>query len=126
VLEEQVQVLPKLPVEDEPSTTYVIDGMAVVQMMKSVGSATFGENVKRYFDVITAQLGKNGCNRGDVIFDRYHKEDSIKEAERTRRGSSASFEVRISGPSTPVSKTWTNFIYNPTNKTSLKVFLGST
>ena len=126
VLEEQVQALPRLPAEDGMSTAYVIDGMAVVQMMKSAGSATFGELASKYFQVITAHLGNNGCNRVDVVFDRYDKEDSIKEAERARRGSSSSYEVRISGPSTRVPKKWQKFICNPVNKTNLKVFLGST
>ena len=57
--------------------------MAVVQMMKFAGSATFGELASKYFQVITAHLGNNGCNRVDVVFDRYDKEDSIKEAERS-------------------------------------------
>ena len=100
--------------------------MAVVQMMKNAGSATFGELANKYFQLITAHLGNNGCNRVDVVFDRYDKEDSIKEAERARRGSSSSFEVRISDPSTPVPKKWQNFISNPVNKTNLKAFLGST
>ena len=80
--------------------------MAVVQMMKNAGSATFGELANKYFQLITAHLGNNGCNRVDVVFDRYDKEDSIKEAERAQRGSSSSFEVRISGPSTPFPKKW--------------------
>ena len=83
-------------------------------------------DTSKYFQVVTAHLGNNGCNRVDVVFDRYNKEDSIKEAERARRGSSSRYEVRISGPSTRVLKKWQNFICNPVNKTNLKVFLGST
>ncbi|KAK3746863.1 hypothetical protein QZH41_000037 [Actinostola sp. cb2023] len=124
VLEEEVESFPRLPVDSgELSTAYLIDGMAVVQMMRSVNSATFGELARKYFGVITAQLGKNGCNRVDVIFDRYDKEDSIKEGERDRRGSSSSYEVRISGPATPVPKKWNTFISNPVNKTNLKIYL---
>ena len=79
-----------------------------------------------YFQLITAHLGNNGCNRVDVVFDRYDKEDSIKEAEHAQRGSSSSFKVRISGPSTSVPKKWQNFIFNPVNETNLEAFLGST
>lgn len=125
VLEEQVQVLPRLPIEEDQSTAYILDGMAVVQMLNSKGSTTFGELAKKYFDVISAQLGKKGCSRIDVVFDRYDKQESIKEAERARRGSSSSFEVRISGPTTPLPKKWLNYISNPINKTNLKIFLGS-
>lgn len=99
--------------------------MAMVQMMKRAGLATFGELASKYFQVITAHLGNNGCNRVDVIFDCYDKEDSIKEAECARRGSSLSYEVRTSGPSTPVPKKWHNFISNCVNKSNLKVFLSS-
>ena len=125
VLEDQVQVLPRLPVEEE-STAYIIDGMAAVQMMKTAGAATFGELAGKYFDAITAPLGNNGCNRVDVVFDRYDKEESIKEGERARRGSSSGYEVRIAGPSTRVPKKWITFISNPRNKTNLKIFLSNT
>ena len=93
------------------STAYVINGMGVVQIMKNAGSATFGELANKYFQVITAHLGNNGCNCVHVVFYRKEKEDLIKEAEHARRGSSSSFEVRISGPSTPVPKKWQNFLF---------------
>ena len=60
-LEEEVQVLPRLPVDGvcELSTAYIIiDGMAIVQMARSAGSATFGELAKKYFNFITANLGR--------------------------------------------------------------------
>ena len=79
--------------------------------MKNAGSAKFGELANKYFQVITAHVGNNGCNCVDVVFDRNEKEDSIKEAELAQRGSSSSFEVRISGPSTPVPKKWQNFLF---------------
>ena len=105
------------------STAYAINGMGVVQIMKNAGSATFGELANKYFQVITAHLGNNGCNRVHVVFDHKEKEDLIKEAELARRGSSSSFEVR--SPSTPVPKKWQNFISNPVNKSNLKAFLGT-
>ena len=107
------------------STAYVIDGMAVVQMMKNAGSATFGELANKYFQVITAHLGNNGRNCVDVVFDHNENEDLIKEAHHARRGSSSSFEMRISGPSTPVPKKWQNFVSNPVNKSNLTAFLGT-
>ena len=119
-------MLPRLPVDDTTSTAHVIDGMAVVQMMKNAGSATFGELANNYFQLITAHLGNNGCNRVDVVFYHYDKEDSIKESERARRGSSSSFEVQISGLSILVPEKSQNFNSNPVNKTNLKAFLGST
>ena len=35
ILKEQVQALPRPPVDDRMSTAYVTDGLAVVQMMKN-------------------------------------------------------------------------------------------
>ena len=58
ILEEQVLALPRLPVDDRISTAYVIDGMAVVQMMKNAGSATFGELANKYFQLITRSSRK--------------------------------------------------------------------
>ena len=68
ILEEQVQAQTRLT-DYRTSTAYVIDGMAVVQIMKkAAGSATFGELANKYFQVITTHLGNNGCNRVDVVF----------------------------------------------------------
>ena len=125
ILEEQVQAQPRLTLDYRMSTACVIDGMAVGQIMKNIDSATFGELTNKYFQVITVHLSNNGCNCVDVVFDRNEKEDSIKEAEIALRGSSSSFEVQISGSSTPVPKKWQNFISNHVNKSNLKAFLGS-
>lgn len=127
VLEECVQALPRLASinSDEPSTVYVLDGMAAVQVLKTAGARTFGEMGSSYFDGITAPLGKNNCVRVDVVFDRYDKAYSIKEGERVRRGAIAGFEVKISGPNTPVPKNWISFISNPVNKINLQHFVST-
>ena len=44
VLEEKVRVSARLPVEPQDTKSiHLIDGMAVVQMMKSGNASTFGE-----------------------------------------------------------------------------------
>ena len=58
-----------------------------------------------------------------LCFDRYDKQDSIKESERRRRGPSTSFEVAIASGSTPVPKKWNAYIANPLNKVNLQNFL---
>ena len=121
ILEEQVQVQRRLTLDYRTSTAYVIDSMAVVQIMKkAAGSATFGELTNK---VIIAHLGNDGRHCVDVVFDRNEKEDLIKEAQHARRGSSSSFEVQ--SPSSPVLKKWQNFISNHVNKSNLKAFLGT-
>ena len=120
-LETSVQVSPRLPCDNEnPRTEHILDGMAVVQMVKVAGARTFGEMASRYFDTVTTPLRRNNCDRVDVVFDRYDKEDSIKESERRRRGLSSGYEVTIAKGNTPVPKKWSTYIANPANKTSLQ------
>lgn len=127
VLEGFVDVLPRLPHDDEePITAKIIDGMALVQMTKTAGARTFGEMADRYFKKITGNLGIDNCSRVDVVFDRYDKTDSIKESERIRRGSASGYEIKITGPSTPVPKNWNAYIANPVNKMNLQHFLSET
>ena len=104
-------------------TAHIIDGMGVVQAAKSAGARTFGELASKYFNIITAPLSWNNCNRVDVVFDRYDKPVSIKCGERERRGSSSAFEIKIAGPHTPIPKQWQKYINNPKNKANLEVFL---
>ena len=85
------------------SSAYVIDGMAVVQM-KNAGSATFGELGNKYFQVITADLGNNGCNRVDAILIAMARKTRSRKQSVLEGGSSSSFEVRISGTCTPAPK----------------------
>jgi len=58
ILEEQVQVQPRLTLDYRMSTAYVIDGKAAGEIMKNAGWATFGELTNKYFQVITAHLGQ--------------------------------------------------------------------
>ena len=103
VLEDGVQVLPRLPCDN--------------------GTSTFGKMASHYFNTVTAPLGKNNCSRVDIVFDRYEKVDSIKESER-RRGSTSGYEIKIAGPHTAVPKNWNAYISNPVNKINIQRFLG--
>ena len=93
-----------------------------MQMVKSAGARTFGDMASRYYETITSSLIRN-CDRVDVEFDRYDKQDSIKESERRRRGSCTSFEVAIASGSTSIPKKWNSYIANPLNKVNLQTFL---
>ena len=102
-------------------TIHLIDGMALVQVLKSAGSNTFDELASKYFKVITTLLAN--CKAVHIVFDQYW-DVSIKEGERAPRGSlSALLEIRIHGPATPVPKQWGKFIPNPQNKLNLCHFL---
>ena len=131
VLEKNVAVLPSLPPSLIP-TAFVIDAMALIQVMKSASSATFGEMAKLYCTHITRMLSHYitlhyitlhySCSRVDLIFDQYRKQ-SIKEGERHKRGETTSLEVKIYSDSTPIPKQWGKYISNPRNKENLADFL---
>lgn len=123
LLEKQVEVLPRL-LSSSLETISIIDGMAMVQMLKSAGAGTFGELATKYFTSITAPLSQSNCDEVHIIFDQYW-ETSIKGGERQRRGSTSSLEVYIHGPSTPIPKQWGKYIANPQNKVNLCDFLTS-
>lgn len=104
VLEEKVRVSARLPVEPQDTKSiHLIDGMAVVQTMKSGNASTFGELANKFYAIATEPLLQNGCDRVDIVFDQY-RDMSIKSHERSRRGSSSALEVKINSPSTPVPK----------------------
>lgn len=93
VLEKKVDVLPSLPSAPIP-TAYVIDGMAMIQAIRSGGSATFGGMVEKYCEFIMRTFSQNNCTRLDLVFDQYFPR-SIKDGERQRRGQSSSLEIKI-------------------------------
>ena len=96
--------------------------MALVQVLKSAGSSTFGELASKYFKAITATSLAN-CKEVHIVFDQYW-DASIKAGERAYRGSlNASLEIKIHGPSTPAPKQWGKYIPNPQNKTNICDFL---
>ena len=119
VIEKGISVLPRLP-QQPPETTsvHILDGMALVQMVKSGDAKTFGEMAAKYLPIITDALHQSNCNRVDIVFDQYWKVP-IKAEERLRRGSTNSLEIKINGPTTPVPKQWVKYMANPQNKVNL-------
>ena len=125
ILEDQVHVVARLPPSTALKVAYIIDGMALVQMMKSAGASTFGELACKYYASITVPLSQSNCNEVHVVFDQYW-ESSIKGGERTRRGSSNSLEVHIHNPYTTIPRQWAKYIANPQNKVNLCDFVTTT
>jgi hypothetical protein len=123
-LEKEVNVDGRLPPVDKTgATAYVVDGMAIVQMVKTGGTSTFGELADKYWHIFTVPLNQEDCNRVDIVFDRYDRLESLKAEERLKRGSSTALEVKIAGENTPVPKQWAKYISNPSNKSNLVAFL---
>ena len=103
LIESKVNVCPQL--QPFPRyTIHLIDGMALVQVLKSAGSSTFGELATKYFKAITTSLAS--CKEVHIVFDQYW-DASIKAGERARRSFlNASLEVKIHRPSTPMGEVY--------------------
>ncbi len=103
-------------------TAYIIDEMALIQMMKTSYPATFGDLAQKHYQVITGKLDQPGCKKVDVVFDHY-QERSIKSAERNRRDDNSALEVKINGARTPLPKQCVKYVGDPKNKMNLSAFL---
>ena len=122
IIEKLVTVVNQLQPSPE-NTVYILDGMAVIQMIKSGHTETFGELAKHYFNTFTSPLSTHKCYCVHVVFDDQYLDDSIKAGEQARRGSSSALEVCIGGPVTPVPKQWDKYTSNPKNKKNVCDFL---
>ena len=68
--------------------------MALIQMMKTGSSITFGDLSLVYFNRITTFYEQYNCSRVDIVFDSY-RDMSIKSSEGEKRGESVALEVKI-------------------------------
>ena len=124
ILEKDIDNFQRLSsLEPPPLTAIIVDAMAMVQMIKFAGVATFGTLAEMYWEAFTRAFNQNDCHRIDIVFDRYDKKHCIKEQTRSKRGSSTSLEIKIAGENTPISSQWSKFLNNPVNKVNLIGFL---
>lgn len=96
----------------------VIDGMAMVQKIGG-DQKTFAEVADTLMSIVLNE-GTNS-ERIDVVFDVY-RENSIKNAEREKRGSESGHEFR-SIMSAHKIRQWRKFLLSPTNKSQLIRFI---
>ena len=89
----------------------VIDGLSFVQTMKGIG--TFSDYAKSLLKALLQE--GTGYNRIDVVFDVYD-ENSIKSAERKRRGDQKLCSYRIYHDNIRIPKNWSSFLSNIENK----------
>ena len=110
-LEKQVLPAGTIP---EPSAT-IIDGMSLIQKMKG-NDQTFSqlELTRTLHDGVRS-------HRIDVVFDKY-REDSIKNAGRSNRGSTAGIQFRNMAPGHRIQQ-WRKFLSSSANKANLIRFL---
>ena len=124
-LEKGYETLPSVQKEVESSqkTCWLIDGMAVIQMVKTKKSTTFGDMVDYLLSVVLKPLIRGLCSRVDVVFDRYDKIDSIKSFGRARRQVEDGIDVSVAGPNTRLPKQWGKFHEKAENKSRFTTFL---
>lgn len=96
----------------------IIDGAAIVQMLKPGSVTTFAEYAELAFlPFLRTQLSH--ASRLDVVWDRYDI-NSLKNSTRSLRGVGVRRRVT---PSTPLPKNWQSFMCDSANKTELFQFL---
>ncbi|KAG7176822.1 hypothetical protein Hamer_G000003 [Homarus americanus] len=107
-------------ITDAPHVTSIIlDGPAVVEMLKLGGSRTFQEySTAVFIPYIESQLEYR--SRLDVVWNCYLKSGSLKATVRCNRGKGIRRRVTASGP---LPSNWQNFLRNSDNKEELFSFL---
>ncbi|KAG1650788.1 hypothetical protein GQR58_027743 [Nymphon striatum] len=108
-LEKNIEYVESVP----QNSATLLDGMAVVQKLKIDQSNTFGDIAEKF----SASISQAGfaSKRIDVVFDVYI-ENSIKNAERVRRGtSSLQFGTLLNNSKV---KQWKNFLSSSTGNKS--------
>jgi len=101
-------------------TCVILDGAAIVQMLKPGTAKTFGEYAKEVFIPFVLSQYKS-ATRLDLVWDRYLPE-SLKSMTREKRGRGVRRRV---GTSVAVPGQWQNFLRVDQNKTELFSFLSN-
>ena len=98
----------------------IIDAMAMLQALKSVPE-TFDTLSLTIFKTIITLASKFGCDRVDVVCDRY-PDKSIKGAERMKRGSADAAVINIFGGLQKTPRQWKKFLKSGKNKENIMGF----
>ena len=98
-----------------PNSVYIVDGNVLLHSLLDI-PATFGDLAKKVFMC----LPKAACIH--FVTDTY-KQESIKSAERLRRGSSENNTYLLNGSATKLPRNWKLFLSSEENKRSLINFL---
>ncbi|KAG7169328.1 52 kDa repressor of the inhibitor of the protein kinase-like 13, partial [Homarus americanus] len=97
----------------------ILDGPAVVEMLKPGGSRTFQEySTAVFIPYIESQLEYR--SQLDLVWDCYLKSGSLKATVRCNRGKGIRRRITASGP---LPSNWQNFLSNSDNKEELFSFL---
>lgn len=120
---EKVTAAEQLNTEDVNSCVLILDAMAVIRAhFEKRPPPTFAELGDAVFQFIIKQAKQYRAARVDWVIDQYRK-SSIKNAERTRRGTDSGQRIAITDRHQKLPKSWSNFLKNSDNKSDLLEFL---
>jgi len=123
-LETSCKMLDVLPPCSPSSCSWLIDAMALLQMIKKCDAKTFKDLSDTMLHSALKPIRDGMCNQVDVVFDRYDDEEhSIKAGERTRRQQVQGMKIVISKPSQPIPKQLNKFLQDGSNKAQLAAFI---
>ena len=118
-LEKEVMVQDCLP---EPgSVSWVIDGMAIIQMISSLGVFIFDQLSETILQLVLKPFKNDKCFRVDVFY-RYDFPNAVKVFEHAKQQTVDAIEMCILGASTQLPKDWKRFLGSSKNKAVLTSF----
>ncbi|KAJ8048475.1 hypothetical protein HOLleu_00804 [Holothuria leucospilota] len=115
---------PEVPphIEAPPNeSVWIIDGMALLQQIKCSG-ITFGVLADQILRMLLSFARSNGSKFVHFVTDRYMN-NSIKNAERVKRGSCGVELIKIYADEQSVPKQWKKFLSGGSNKEALIEYL---
>ena len=115
----QCLTIPKLTPPDDV-TVKVLDGPAVVHMVRPTYGTNYQQYVVRHFMSFITNSLTNSTSRLDIIWDNY-PDHNLKAQAQAKRGNPGVTTI-VEG-STPVSRDWNEFLANSRNKVQLFRFL---
>ena len=106
--------------ESPKVTCTIVDGAAIIQMLKPISVKTFNDYAHVIFiPYLTRKF--ESVSRIDLVWDRYLS-DSLKADTRAKRGTG--IEMRVVGDAA-IPRNWQNFLRVDNNKTELFAFLSN-
>ena len=115
----QCLTIPKLTHPDDV-TVKVLDGPAVVHMVRPTYGTNYQQYVVRHFMPFITNYLTNSTSRLDIIWDIY-PDHNLKAQAQAKRGNPGVTTI-VEG-STPVPRDWNKFLANSRNKVQLFRFL---
>ena len=99
----------------------VMDGPAIVNILRPVNCSTFKEYLTKVFLPFILQQFGNACQRVDIVWDAYVK-NSLKSTARSKRGLGICRRVL---PDSKIPSKWHSFLRVDQNKEELFRFLAT-